>query len=149
MRLFVLGLCCNTWASLLGSTGSRARRFSCDMWASFPSSMWVFSSLTRDQTCISCLGRWTINHWTTREVPELDPFWISHISEVLEQLSFSDLFHSAQCPQAPSMLFQMVYLIISNSTSWLLSFFFDLDRHMGCYSIRDQTCTPGIISVES
>ena len=24
---------------------------------------------TRNQTCIPCIGRWTLNHWTTREVP--------------------------------------------------------------------------------
>ena len=28
----------------------------------------VGSSLTRDQTCISCIGRQILNHWTTREV---------------------------------------------------------------------------------
>ena len=29
----------------------------------------IFSSLTRDQTCTPCIGRQTLNHWTTREVP--------------------------------------------------------------------------------
>ena len=28
-----------------------------------------FSSPTRDQTCIPCIGRQILNHWTTREVP--------------------------------------------------------------------------------
>ena len=23
----------------------------------------------RDQTCVPCIGRWILNHWTTREVP--------------------------------------------------------------------------------
>ena len=27
------------------------------------------SSLPRDQTCISCTGRWVLYHWATREVP--------------------------------------------------------------------------------
>ena len=31
--------------------------------------MWDLSSLTRDQTFIPCVGRWSLNHWTTREVP--------------------------------------------------------------------------------
>ena len=33
------------------------------------------SSWSRDQTqvsCISCTGRWTLYHWATREVPELE-----------------------------------------------------------------------------
>ena len=28
----------------------------------------VGSSQTRDGTCIPCIGRWILNHWTTREV---------------------------------------------------------------------------------
>ena len=31
--------------------------------------MWDLSSLTRDRTCILCIGRWSLNHWTAREVP--------------------------------------------------------------------------------
>ena len=31
--------------------------------------MWDLSSLTRDQTCTPCIGRRSLNHWTTREVP--------------------------------------------------------------------------------
>ena len=26
-------------------------------------------SLTRDQTWLPCIGVWSLNHWTTREVP--------------------------------------------------------------------------------
>ena len=29
------------------------------------------SSLTRDQTCVPCIARQILNHWTTREVPNL------------------------------------------------------------------------------
>ena len=35
----------------------------------WPRGMWDLSSLTRDQTCTPCIGRWSLNHWTTREVP--------------------------------------------------------------------------------
>ena len=28
----------------------------------------VGSSRTRDPTCVSCIGRWILNYWTTREV---------------------------------------------------------------------------------
>ena len=31
--------------------------------------MWDLSSLTRDGTCTLCIGRQSLNHWTTREVP--------------------------------------------------------------------------------
>ena len=34
--------------------------------------MWDLSSLTRARTCVSCIARWILNHWTTREVPILD-----------------------------------------------------------------------------
>ena len=34
-------------------------------------SMWDLSSLTRDQTCVACVARQTLNQWTTREVPRL------------------------------------------------------------------------------
>ena len=27
------------------------------------------SSWSRDQTCVSCIGRWVPNHWTAREAP--------------------------------------------------------------------------------
>ena len=30
--------------------------------------MWGFSSLTRYWTHVPCVGRWILNHWTTREV---------------------------------------------------------------------------------
>ena len=31
--------------------------------------MWDLSFLTRDWTCTLCIGKWSLNHWTTREVP--------------------------------------------------------------------------------
>ena len=32
--------------------------------------LWDHSSLTRDQTCTSCVGSQSPNHWLTREVPK-------------------------------------------------------------------------------
>ena len=32
--------------------------------------MWDLSSLTKNHTCVSCIARWILNHWTAREVPE-------------------------------------------------------------------------------
>ena len=33
--------------------------------------LWDLSSLTRDQTCVPCIGRQILNHWTSRDVPQL------------------------------------------------------------------------------
>ena len=35
----------------------------------WPGGMWGLSSLTKDWTLTPCIGRWSRNHWTTREVP--------------------------------------------------------------------------------
>ena len=34
-----------------------------------PQGMWDLSSLMRVRTCTPCIGRQSLNHWTTREVP--------------------------------------------------------------------------------
>ena len=33
-------------------------------------SKWDLSSQTRDRTRVPCVGRWILNHWTTKEVPK-------------------------------------------------------------------------------
>ena len=63
------------WLLLLQSTGSRCTGFSsCVRWAQ---QLWrtglvaprhVGSSPTRDRTRVPCIGRWILNHCTTREV---------------------------------------------------------------------------------
>ena len=35
----------------------------------FGPEMWDLSSPARDHTCNPCTGRWSLDHWTTREVP--------------------------------------------------------------------------------
>ena len=37
--------------------------------------MWDLSSPTRDQTCVPCIGRQILYHWTTREVP-ITEYWV-------------------------------------------------------------------------
>ena len=34
-----------------------------------PHDRWDLSSLTRDRTYAPCIGKWSLNHWTTKEVP--------------------------------------------------------------------------------
>ena len=40
----------------------------------WPRGMWDLSSPTTDQTCTLCIGRQSLNHWTTREVPKFINF---------------------------------------------------------------------------
>ena len=39
------------------------------VWAQWSHVMWDLSSLTRDGTCIPCIERQVLNHWTTRGGP--------------------------------------------------------------------------------
>ena len=61
------------WLLLLWSTGSRALRSSvvglssADSWGLL--APWYVESWIRDRTHISFIGRWTLIHCTTREVP--------------------------------------------------------------------------------
>ena len=38
-------------------------------WFFDPQGIWDLSSPTRDQTHTLCVGSWSPNHWTAREVP--------------------------------------------------------------------------------
>ena len=42
---------------------------SCGVQDLLPRGMWDLSSPTRDRTCVPCVGRWILYHWTSREVP--------------------------------------------------------------------------------
>ena len=41
----------------------------------------VLSSPSRDRTCTACVGRWNLNHWTIRKVPD-ELFWKSDIQNL-------------------------------------------------------------------
>ena len=70
--LAVLGLCCCTgfssrWLLLLWSTGFGAHGLQ-QLWLpSLAAPRHVGSSRIRDQTHVSCIGRWILYHWATRE----------------------------------------------------------------------------------
>ena len=79
--LVALGLCCCLWAFCVCIVySSHCSGFSCcRAWApgAWAQELWctslaapghVGSSWSRDWTCVSCIGRRTLNHWTTREV---------------------------------------------------------------------------------
>ena len=68
-----LGLSCGMCPSLQ-SAGSRVCRLkSCGAGTYLLRDLWDFSSLTRNQTQVTCIARQILNHWTTREVPRSLP----------------------------------------------------------------------------
>ena len=43
----------------------------------WPWGMWDLSFPIRDRTCTPCIGKWSLNHWTTREIPRATHFkWL-------------------------------------------------------------------------
>ena len=58
---FSLG--CLLWLRSLDSGVRRLR--SCGSWTELPCNMWDLSSQTRDWTCVPCISRQILNHWTT------------------------------------------------------------------------------------
>ena len=70
--LAVLGLCCCTgfssrWFLLLRSTGLGARGLQ-QLWPPSLAAPWHMGfSQIRDQTHVSCIGRWILYHWATRQ----------------------------------------------------------------------------------
>ena len=72
-RIFLMG-CVDTRAAAPGlrSCGTQALEHSgfssWDAQAELLQGMWDLSSPSRDRTHISCIARWILNHWATREV---------------------------------------------------------------------------------
>ena len=60
------------------------------------------SSPIRDETCVPFVGRWSLNHWTTREVPSLQSFFSKFSSSKAE---------SVLC--LVKWIYQMYYLVFN------------------------------------
>ena len=61
---------CNTWAQQLRLLGSRAQAQ--QLWRMGLAALWhVGSSPTKDRTQVPYIARWTLNHWTTKEAPQM------------------------------------------------------------------------------
>ena len=74
---------CGMWAQQLWLVGSRARAQ--QLWSMGLVAPWhVGSSGNRDRTRVPCIGRWILNHCTTREVP-LSFYFIQNITLPLKQ----------------------------------------------------------------
>ena len=54
--------------------------------------------LTRDQTCVPCIGRQSLNHWTTREVPGKRELWMSCPKTPLSWFSHRILWQPESTP---------------------------------------------------
>ena len=64
----------------------------------WPWGVWNLSSLTRGWTCIPCIWRWNLNHWTTREVPHGNHFE-EYDSVALSSVTLSCSHHHLPFPE--------------------------------------------------
>ena len=90
MRVFFSSLVVARGLCSLRHTGSlfeACRLSSCGTQAQLPCGMWDLSSPTRDRTCVPCLGRQILYHWTTREVP-YTYFWSVDANRIFCNLHF-------------------------------------------------------------
>ena len=58
----------------------------------FGQSMWDLGFPAKDQTHTPCIGRWSLNHWTTREVPVKISFITLHSPSSTSTPVLSTLF---------------------------------------------------------
>ena len=65
--------------------------------------MWDLSSPTKDQTHIPCIGRQSLNHWTSREVPEVK----------IKITSFYSPIKKIQCFSLKNQKMQVIDLVTS------------------------------------
>ena len=57
------------------------------------------SSLSRDWTCTPCPGRWSLNHWTARKIPQMDSFDSCQTAVTLHGRVCVPALQSHWCPQ--------------------------------------------------
>ena len=55
--------------------------------------IWDLSFLPRDQTCTFCIGSWSLNHWTSREVPQ----WLSQSEKMIQPHGIWCLEYHSHC----------------------------------------------------
>ena len=76
----------------------------------------VGSSQSRDWTHVPCVGRWILNHWTTREVHPCYIFWKEAFGRELNKLkyitNYSDIVSLKICKEFEFCLLPAIFLII-------------------------------------
>ena len=110
--------------------------------------MWDLSSSTRDWTPTPCIGRWSLNHWTEREIPSL----LSLLPSPAPAISslFKSISHSP-CPPSPApsrgvcvcVYYTHSHRISTTSQKSLYKGWIAADHT----SLRDRHCTGGQPSV--
>ena len=69
--------------------------------------MWEISSSTRDRTCVPCIARQILNHWTTREIPD---YYLYHLLDFCVQLGIFQDFVFLEIPMVPSEFSLNIYV---------------------------------------
>ena len=87
--------------------------------------MWDPSFPARDGTYIPCIAKWTLNHWTTREVPGLPVFTQPAFPAFLPSLMTPPISHSVLCVTVhKSILKSCLILLFSSEVKALTSQYF-------------------------
>ena len=88
------------WTFFIKSLLNLLQHYLCFMfWLFWLRGMWGLSAPTRDWTWAPCIRRWSLNHWTTTEVPQ------QFLKSLLYQPLFLELPHAhfiSQLQVAPS-----------------------------------------------
>ena len=133
------------WFFLLQSMSSRARRLQ-QLWHMGSVALQhVKSSRTRDRTCVPCIDRQTLNHWTTREVHH-NQFYKIFITFKRNSVPMDS--HSAFPPSPPLLpqpwavtdwslspwicLFRTFH---TDGTRWSVTGFFHVARFQGLFTL--------------
>ena len=84
--------------------------------------MWDLSSPTRDWTYTTSIGRWSLNHWTSKEIPQ--PLLLSLLHSVWSPsgIGLSSLSYNLVCPTEISLMMEMLHIGISYYTLQILHF---------------------------
>ena len=78
--------------------------------------MWDHNSPTRDGMHTPCTGRWSLNHWTSREVPRLRLLLLSHFSPVRPHRRQPSWLRSPSILQAKPL--EWAAISFSNAWKW-------------------------------
>ena len=84
----------------------------------WPRGMWDLSSLSRNQTCTPCVGRWSLNHWTARDVLGNWLEWGAE-SRAVEEVVFRLKKKLTQIPATladwPAEMTYLTYTVVPNT----------------------------------
>ena len=94
----------------------------------WPWGMWDLSFLIRDWICTPCMGRWSLHHWTTREVPSLLSLW---------EHNHTIYLHTVLLYTAPFILHWQNCVLLTQ-TAWAAK-----SKVSAVWPLRKKSVTPG------